>query len=88
MNYSIKVRVETITQNITLTDKNFCSWFAVNIGMVPVTVYGITLQPSEGLCSKDIIPTTPGDRWEEPIPITITTGGALRLARSITTPIK
>ena len=88
MNYSIKARVETITQNITLTDKNYCSWLAVNIGSVPVTIYGVQLLPSEGLCSKDIVAMNPGDFWEEPITITVQPGGALCLIRSIATPIK
>ena len=87
-NYGIKQRIETITSNIRLNDKKYGSWLAVNIGTAVAYVYGIPLQPGEGLSSKDICNLNPGDTWEEPIDIEVTTGAAIRLLRTIATPKK
>lgn len=87
MSYSIKLRTETITKNCKLNDTQYCSWLAMNIGNVPVRVYGYTINPGEGLSSKDIVATQPGDLWKEPIEIEVEAGGRLRLARSICTKI-
>ena len=87
-NYGIKLRAETITQNVTLTDTIYGGWLAQNIGSAPVTVYGIELLPSEGLSSQSIVQMNTGDLWQEPIPITVQSGGAVRLLRSIAKPIE
>lgn len=86
--YSVKLRVETIAENTRLTDKQYSSWLAVNVGTAAATIYGFELQPGEGLSSQQIIQTTPADKWEEPIDITVQPGGAIRLSRSLGTPIK
>lgn len=85
--YGIKLRAETITQNVTLTDTIYGSWLAQNIGTAPVTVFGIELLPSEGLSSQSIIQMGANDLWQEPIVITVQSGGAVRLLRSIVKPI-
>ena len=87
-NYSIKLRAETITQNTRLTEVIYGSWLAQNIGSAPVTVFGIELLPGEGLPSSAICQLNPGDRWEEPIEITVQTGGAVRMLRSQAKEIK
>lgn len=84
--YTIKLRQETFYENITLTDVIYGSWLAVNIGTAPVTIFGIELAPTERLASKDIADMKPGDIWEEPIPIVIQTGGAVRMLRTIAKP--
>ena len=86
--YSIKQRSETITANTRLNETQYYSWLAVNVGTANVTVYGIELQPGEGLSSQSIAQTSPGDLWQEPIDITIQTGGALRMLRALATPIR
>lgn len=86
-NYGIKLRAETITQNVTLTDTLYGGWLAQNIGSAPVTVYGIELLPSEGLSSQSIVQMNPGDLWQEPIVITVQSGGAVRLLRSLAKPL-
>lgn len=86
--YSIKARVETITANTRLTDTIYAGWLAVNIGTAAVSVYGIELLPGEGLSSQSIINMSPADKWTEPIDITVQPGGAVRLMRTIATPIK
>lgn len=85
-NYGIKLRAETITQNVTLTDTVYGGWLAQNIGSAPVTVYGIELLPSEGLSSQSIVQMKPGDLWQEPIVITVQSGGAVRMLRSLAKP--
>lgn len=86
--YSVKLRVETIAENMRLNETQYSSWLAVNIGTAAVTIYGYELQPGEGLSSQQIIHTTPADKWEEPIEITVQPGGMIRLSRSICTSIK
>ena len=85
--YGIKLRVETITQNTTLTDIIYSGWLATNIGTAPVTIYGIELQPTERLSSRDIVQLNTGDLWQEPIPIIVQTGGAVRLLRPVCKPL-
>ena len=82
--YKTKQRAETITANSRLNDTKYGSWKAVNIGTAPVTVYGIELQPGEGL-NYDL---QPNEYWEEPIEITVQAGGAVRLLRRLCTPKK
>ena len=79
MNYNIQARVETITQNIRLTDKKYGGWLAVNIGTADCTVLGITLAPGEGLDMTQAVPV--GSYWVAPIDITVQSGGAIRLTR-------
>lgn len=86
--HSVKLRAETITQNVRLNDTKYGGWMAANIGTAAVTVYGIELQPGEGISSQSIVNMSPADLWQEPIEITVQPGGAVRLLRSIGTPIK
>ena len=85
--YSIKLRADVIRENTQLTDTTYGAWLAQNIGTATVTVYGIPLMPGEGLPSSAICKLRPGDLWTEPIVITVETGGAVRMLRSIATPI-
>ncbi|MBO5933025.1 MAG: hypothetical protein J6Q19_04795 [Bacteroidaceae bacterium] len=86
--YSANLRVETITANTRLNDNKYGAWLAMNIGSAPVSVYGIELQPGEGLSSESIVHLHLGDIWAEPIVITVQPGGAVRLLRSLATEIK
>lgn len=86
MSYGIKMRSETVTANKTFNEKQYGGWLAMNIGANPAKVYGIELQPGEGLSSESIMHLNPGDTWEEPIEIEITQPGAVRLLRTIATP--
>lgn len=79
--YTVTLRKETITQNTRLNDSKYGGWKAFNIGSAPVTVYGVTLQPGEGI-QWDL---EPNETWTEPIDITVQAGGALRLLRKIVT---
>lgn len=85
MSYSIKQRAETITQNTRLNDNTFGGWKAINIGTAAVEVYGVPLQPGEGLDYMSSM--NPGDLWQEPIDIVVQSGGAVRLLRLICTKI-
>ena len=87
MLYTTKLRAETITTNTRLNDTKYGGWLAINIGTAEVSVYGVPLQPGEGLSSESIAHLNPGDLWQEPIDITVNTGGAVRFIRSINTPI-
>ena len=86
--YEINLRSETIRSNVRLNDTKYCSFYAVNSGNNNVKVFGVELQPGEGLNSQSIICTRPGDVWKEPIEIEITAPGEVRLLRTICTPIK
>ena len=81
MNYNIKTRTETITQNTRINDRTFGAWLAVNIGTADCTVLGITLAPGEGLDFTHAVPA--GSYWTAPIDITVQTNGAIRLVRLI-----
>lgn len=81
------LRVETFTANARLNDNKYGAWLAVNTGTAPASVYGIELQPGEGLSSESICHLHLGDIWSEPIVITVQPGGAIRLLRSLATPI-
>ena len=85
MRYGLKQRAETITENTRLNDVTFSGWKCVNIGTGVVEVYGVPLQPGEGLDYMNCM--RPGDKWQEPIDIAVQPGGALRLLRLISTPI-
>lgn len=78
----ISLRTETITENKRLTDNIYYSWFAQNIGSAPVSVYGISLLPGEGLNSQSIAQTSPEDIWNDPIEIVVQAGGAVRMLRA------
>ena len=80
--WDVKQRAETITANTRLNDNKYSAWKAINIGTAPVTVYGVTLQPGEGI-SYDM---KPEETWKEPIEITVQPGGAVRLLRKLCTP--
>lgn len=86
MSYKIKQRAETILSNVRLNDDKYGGWKAINIGTAPVEVYGVHLQPGEGLDYMSSM--QPGDLWQEPIDIVIQPGGAVRLLRLLCTPIK
>ncbi len=86
--YSVKLRAETVRENFRFNDTKYGGWLATNIGTAAVTVYGIELQPGEGISSQSIVNMSPADLWQEPIEITVQPGGAVRLLRSIGTPIK
>ena len=88
MRYSVKQRTETITEDTRLNDTQYGSWLAVNIGTADAMIYGIPLHPGEGLSSKDICMLKTGDLWTEPIDIKCTYPAAIRLLRTISTPIK
>lgn len=91
MNYTIKMRAETITENTRLNENIYGGWMAVNIGADPVTVYGVPLDYGEGLSSESIVHLAPGDLWAEPIDIAFQFPGGdnqLRMLRTIATPIK
>ena len=81
MNYNIKTRTETITQNTRINDRTFGAWLAVNIGTADCTVLGITLAPGEGLDFTHAVPA--GSYWTAPIDITVQPNGAIRLVRLI-----
>ena len=83
--YRIKQRAETIVENTRLNDVTFGGWKAVNIGTGVVEVFGVPLQPGEGLDYMNCM--RPGDLWQEPIDIAVQPGGALRLLRLICTEI-
>ena len=80
--FDTKLRKETITENCRLNDTIYNSWKALNIGTAPVEVYGVPLQPGEGL-QFDL---EPEETWKDPIEITVQPGGAVRLLRKIVTP--
>lgn len=85
MSYTIKQRAETITTNTRINEDTFGGWKAINIGTGNVAVFGVTLQPGEGLDYMSAM--NPGDTWSEPIDIEILqAGGAVRLLRLICTP--
>ena len=84
--FNVQARVETITTNTRLTDRKYGGWLAVNIGTAPCTVLGFTLNPSEGLDMRDVVPA--GGHWTTPIDITVQPGGSIRLLRLITEPVK
>lgn len=86
--YETKLRAETISESCKLNDARYCSWYAVNTGTALVYVFGVPLQPGEGINSQSIIQTAPGDLWKEPLDITVTPGGELRLLRTICSEIK
>lgn len=77
--YNVQARVETITSNTRLTDKEYGGWMAINIGTADCTVLGVTIAPSEGLDMTQAIPV--GSYWTTPIDITVQPGGAIRLIR-------
>ena len=81
--YDVKLRTETISANTRLNDNKYGSWKAYNIGTAPVTVYGVELQPGEGMEWN----LEPQEIWKEPIDITVQTGGLVRLMRKLCTPI-
>lgn len=87
MRYSVNLRAVTILENTRLTETTYGSWLAINIGTAPVSVYGVELQPGEGLSSESIMHLNLGDTWNEPIDITVQPGGAVRMLRSIAKPI-
>ena len=81
--FEVKQRAETITQSIRLTETQYGSWKAINIGTADVTVNGVTLAPKEGLEER----LRPEERWTEPIDISnVQPGGAIRLLRNRCTP--
>lgn len=80
-----KLRTETVTSSKRFNDTIYGGWLAVNIGNTEAKVYGIPLQPGEGLSSQSILKMSPKDKWEEPIEIEITQPGAVRLVRSVNT---
>ena len=86
--YAIKQRTETFYEDARLNDKKYGSWLAVNTGTTVCKVYGIELQPGEGLSSQNICQLRPGDLWQDPIEIEVTAPGSLRMLRTIATPIK
>lgn len=88
MGYEIKQRAETITANTRLNDTKYCGWLAINIGTSAVTVYGVELLPGEGLSSQSIMQLSAADKWTEPIDIVVQPGGAVRMLRTLATPIK
>lgn len=79
--YNIRARVETITANKRLNDKNYGAWMAVNIGTADCKVLGIPLAPGEGLDMTKAVPA--GSYWTDPIDIEVNAGGAIRLMRLI-----
>ena len=81
------MRAEDISENTRLNDIKYCSWFAINTGSTVVKIFGVTLNPGEGINSQAIIGTRPGDLWKEPIDIEITAPGKIRLLRTICTPV-
>ena len=86
--YAIKQRAETITENTRLNENKYGGWLAVNTGTTICKVYGIELQPGEGLSSQSICQLRPGDRWEEPIDIEVIAPGSIRMLRTLATPIR
>ena len=81
--YDVKQRAETITENKRPNDDRYSSWKAINIGTGDVSVDGVPLAPGEGI-QHDL---QPFETWKEPIDIRIlTTGGAVRLLRKLCTP--
>lgn len=81
--YDVKQRAETITENKRLNDDRYSSWKAINIGTGNVSVDGVELAPGEGIDHQLL----PCETWKEPIDIQIlTTGGAVRLLRKICKP--
>lgn len=84
--YGVNLRVETISSNARLNDKKYGGWKAINIGTAAVTVYGVELQPGEGL--DFMAGMLPNEIWQEPIEITVQPGGTVRLMRKLVTPIK
>lgn len=83
--WTTKLRAETVTQTKRFNDTIYGGWLAVNIGNTEAKVYGIPLQPGEGLSSQSIVKMSPRDKWEEPIDIEIIQPGAVRLLRSVNT---
>ena len=86
VHYSTKLRAETITTNTRLNDTRYGGWLAINIGTANAKVYGVTLQPGEGLSSESICHLNPGDTWQEPIDIECAAPAAIRMLRSLATP--
>lgn len=82
-NYQIKLRRDQIFANTKLTETIYGGWIAQNTGDVNVTVYGFTLKPGEILSSQQFINTRPGDLWQEPIVITVETGGVVLFWRAV-----
>ena len=80
--YDVKLRAETIITNTRLNDNKYSGWKAINFGTAPPTVYGVELQPGEGL-QFDL---QPFETWKETIDITVQPGGAVRLLRKLCTP--
>lgn len=81
--YDVKQRSETITENKRLNDDKYSSWKAINVGTGNVSVDGVKLEPGEGI-AHDLQPC---ETWKEPIDIKIlTAGGAVQLLRNICKP--
>ena len=77
--YKITTRVQTITQNTRLNEKEYGAWMCVNTGTATAKVMGIELQPSEGL---DFLHSLqPGDLWDSPIDVELNAGAEIRIVR-------
>lgn len=77
--YKVTSRVQTITQNTRLNEKEYGAWMCVNIGTAIAKVMGIDVQPGEGLNFLSAL--QPGDLWETPIDIELTAGAEIRIVR-------
>lgn len=77
--YKISTRVQTITQNTRLNEKEYGGWMCVNIGTSTAKVMGIELAPSEGLDFLHALQA--GDLWDSPIDIEVQTGAEIRIVR-------
>lgn len=87
MRYKITPVFQDIKENITvMPEPKYGGWMAVNTGTATATVLGYPLAPGESIDYRDIV--RPGDIWDAPIQITITSGAVIRLTRLQCQPIK
>jgi len=75
MEYLVKTKTETITQNTVLQPEGFGGWQCVNTGTSTCTVNGFPLLPGAQVIGLDFTDEHPNVKWGEPIRIVFSGGG-------------
>lgn len=76
--WKVNAKIETYTENATITPSRFGGWLAMNTGTAVATVAGYDLAPGEGL---DFTNLQPDVLWNTPITIVLQAGASVRVTR-------